>query len=69
MCDHSRSHAFFKESITGLNKFRAKKCKKFLKKCHDTQDVYMGGYPGNRDKGVEGVFYLSTNKKPPFGKG
>lgn len=66
VCDHARAHDYYAESISGVSSFKATKCKSFLKGCNGDK-VSMGGYPGNMEKGVEGIFYLQTNKRSPYG--
>jgi hypothetical protein len=64
ICDHAQAHDYYAETISGVSVFKAKKCNDFLTEC-DGEEVFMGGYPGNLDKHVEGIFYLQTNKKSP----
>lgn len=68
ICDHSRSYEFYAESISGLNKFKAKKCRSYLYHCSEKDYAFMGGYPGNLDKSVSGIFKLYTRSHSPYSK-
>lgn len=65
-CDHSRAYIFFAESIVN-NRFRASKCEGFLINCTG-ENSFMGGEPGHVNKRAEGIYYLKTNAKSPFGQ-
>lgn len=73
-CDHGRSYEFFAESIVNPDAFISKECPDYKpsitkSKCASTAlpvYSYMGG--DSKEK-AGGIFYCSTEKKSPFGKG
>lgn len=77
LCDHFSSLYYFVESIRNPKAFGAIQCKSYdniiQQKCGCGShaklceaQVYMGGEPAQPKRGV---FYMSTNRKRPFGNG
>ncbi|XP_063985388.1 phospholipase A1 [Diachasmimorpha longicaudata] len=68
VCSHNRAWEFYAESVQNPRGFPATKCTKWrpeIRMCTWIADAFMGlaTHPGNR-----GIFYLKTNKKPPFAR-
>ncbi|CRK90495.1 CLUMA_CG004162, isoform A [Clunio marinus] len=69
-CHHDRAPLFFIESINS-NNFFARACLSFSNIGRDCigEEVTMGGEPSNSKNSVRGIFYLTTNRRPPFAQG
>ena len=71
LCAHIRATQLFSESIRN-NQFQADKCESFddiiNNNCKvESSGYHMGGDPPNSN--ISGVFYLTTQGFPPFGRG
>lgn len=74
-CSHARAVDYFAESIMNPFAFEAVRCESFesLKsgrcwgKGTEQETAFMGGTTMKTGK-LDGVFFLTTNKYPPFGK-
>ncbi|XP_055528073.1 pancreatic lipase-related protein 2-like [Wyeomyia smithii] len=73
-CAHGLASTFYIESIGSTVPFRSTRCAS-----HDEilegvctpsgPDANMGGEPSNHGRGVEGIFFLTTNAESPFAQG
>ncbi|XP_021707253.1 lipase member H [Aedes aegypti] len=73
-CAHGRAPAFYIESLRSSVPFRSTRCAS-----HDEvlggvctpsgPDANMGGQPSNFGRGVQGIYFLTTNDASPFARG
>ncbi|XP_055528069.1 lipase member H-like [Wyeomyia smithii] len=73
-CVHALATTFYVESIGSTVPFRSTRCAS-----HDEilegvctpsgPDANMGGEPSNHGRGVEGIYFLTTNGESPFAQG
>uniref|UniRef100_A0A453Z0M3 Lipase domain-containing protein n=1 Tax=Anopheles gambiae TaxID=7165 RepID=A0A453Z0M3_ANOGA len=74
-CAHSRAHQFFAESVrpaqSGFNSIRCGNYDQILNNnCVSSgANARMGGEPSNIGRGVNGVYFLTTNANSPFARG
>ncbi|XP_055594606.1 phospholipase A1 member A-like [Uranotaenia lowii] len=73
-CAHGRAPAFYVESLRSSVPFRSIRClnhDQILQgNCQDQgSSANMGGEPSNFGRGVEGVYFLTTNDQSPFARG
>lgn len=69
VCSHSRSFIFFIESLNSKDGFYGYKCNSwthYLSGVCRENPVLMGAFTNHS---ARGVFYLETNKSPPFAMG
>lgn len=64
VCSHSRSISYFAESLENSQSFKSTRCES-----EDGAKAFMGGQPGNMDKGITGKFCVETDDDYPFGSG
>ncbi|XP_050079714.1 uncharacterized protein LOC126567538 [Anopheles maculipalpis] len=73
-CAHSRAHQFFAESVrpaqSGFNSVRCANYDQILNNnCVSSgANARMGGEPSNIGRGVNGVYFLTTNAQSPFAR-
>ncbi|XP_053685624.1 pancreatic lipase-related protein 2-like [Sabethes cyaneus] len=73
-CAHARAPAFYAESISSTVPFRSTRCANHNEILQGVctpsgPDANMGGEPSNHGRGVNGVFFLTTNANAPFAQG
>uniref|UniRef100_A0A182MDA1 Lipase domain-containing protein n=1 Tax=Anopheles culicifacies TaxID=139723 RepID=A0A182MDA1_9DIPT len=74
-CAHGRAFQFFAESVrtaqSGFNSIRCANYDQILNNnCVSSgANARMGGEPSNIGRGVNGVFFLTTNAASPFARG
>ncbi|XP_058833101.1 pancreatic lipase-related protein 2-like [Topomyia yanbarensis] len=73
-CAHVRAPTYFIESIGTSVPFRATRCASYDEilegLCTPSgADANMGGEPSNQGRGVDGIYFLTTNAASPFAQG
>ncbi|XP_053685626.1 pancreatic triacylglycerol lipase-like [Sabethes cyaneus] len=73
-CAHSRAPLFYGESVSQSVPFRSTRCASLDEvlegNCTPSgADANMGGEPSNHGRGVNGIYFLTTNEEAPFARG
>ncbi|XP_058832390.1 pancreatic triacylglycerol lipase-like [Topomyia yanbarensis] len=73
-CAHGRAPTFYAESLSSSVPFRSTRCASHAEilggVCTPSgPDANMGGEPSNHGRGVNGVYFLTTNAAAPFAQG
>uniref|UniRef100_A0A182XKM8 Lipase domain-containing protein n=1 Tax=Anopheles quadriannulatus TaxID=34691 RepID=A0A182XKM8_ANOQN len=74
ICAHNRVNNFYAESVSSSVGFRSTRCANHAEilqgRCTPSgANANMGGEPSNRGRGVNGVYFLTTNSNSPFAQG
>ncbi|XP_055594604.1 pancreatic triacylglycerol lipase-like [Uranotaenia lowii] len=73
-CAHDRAPLFYAESVRSATPFRSTRCSSHNDivsgQCIPSgPDANMGGQPSNFGRGVNGIYFLTTNDASPFARG